>query len=253
VGSRFSIKTAGLMGDTLVAVFPPDNPSGAVIGDGDRISGSPGSGLDQLPDTVNEISKETIAVLSDIREGLLNMNAALAKLDEQVLASENIENFNRTLSRMSRVVTKVDERFLSDANAENLNETLTSLKTTSQHLGEQLEKVGPLLDEAQASVKTIGPTVEEIGKAAAAAREVAETTNSLIQGIQEGDGLLNAIIDDEELKEQFTALIRNLKERGILFYKDKSKPKELGTETGTEPEEEEGTKKRGLFKLFQKP
>ena len=36
----------------------------------------------------------------------------------------------------------------------------------------------------------------------------------------DGDGLLSAILNDPELKENFTALVANLRENGVLRYKD---------------------------------
>jgi phospholipid/cholesterol/gamma-HCH transport system substrate-binding protein len=50
-----------------------------------------------------------------------------------------------------------------------------------------------------------------------------------------GDGLLAALINDPELKNEFSDLISNLKRRGVLFYRDTKAKEEDASQAPSPP------------------
>ena len=105
IGAQFKIDTAGLMGDTYVAVLPPENASesSGEVNPGDTLSGSAGVGI-------GELSDETIIVLRKIQKGLDDLNDSLAKVDDDILSAENIENIETSIASLNSTAIKVQER-----------------------------------------------------------------------------------------------------------------------------------------------
>jgi phospholipid/cholesterol/gamma-HCH transport system substrate-binding protein len=257
MGSGFKISTAGLMGDTFINVIPPEEAIAGFIASGQIVSGNSTSGLDQLPETVDAISKETIAVLRDIREGLGSLNTALAKIDEQVLTAENIENTSTTISRLNSIAIKLEERYVNEVNAVNINETLTTLRIASQKLAEIIDAVPPLINETTNTVKRIGPSVEkfsdEATETAEAFQQLAATLEKLIEEFRESDGAIPMLLNDPQIAEDIKAIIHNHRKHGFLFHKDSfDRDKREGTaDPGSQPQPKE--RKIPFWRKLRKP
>ena len=247
-GAKFKIDTAGLMGDTYVSILPPEKADENVteIAPGDALDGSTSTGF-------GELSDETTAVLRKIQKGLDDLNAALAKIDDDILTSENIENIHTTAASLNSTAIKIQESYVNDVNAENINETLTSLKNTVQMLSEFVESLPPLVKETTDTVKSIGPSVErftdEATETAESFQVLAKSLEALSNDVRESDGAIPMLLNDEEVRENLRALIYNLRKHGLLWYKDSytaasSEAKSLDRD---EPEK----KKKGLLRFFR--
>ena len=233
--ARVSIKTSGFLGDSYVAISPPEIPTTDYLKEGDRIVGVPAGGLSALADSAGDISKRGKAVVDDMREALAELNSALGKLDSGILGEDNLTRFNETLVGLSEAVTKLNKDFLDEENGANLKAALENFKTTSdnlattsQNLVSSSEKIDPIIDKANSAVSkadnAMGKADEGITEITAAARNV----NSAIKKATDGPGLVSALMNDAELREDFEALISNLRETGILRYRDRA-----GSETST--------------------
>lgn len=218
-GATFKIETAGLMGDTFVAILPPESPvdGAGEIGPGDTLSGSTSTGF-------GELSDETTAVLRKIQRGLDDLNGVLAKIDDDILTSENIENIQTTAASLNSTAIKIQERYINDVNAENINETLTSLKGTVQMLSEIVESLPPLIRETTDTVKSVGPSVErfteEATETARSFQTLANSVEALANDVRESEGALPMLLHDSDVRENLRALIYNLRVKGLLFYRD---------------------------------
>ena len=76
------------------------------------------------------------------------------------------------------------------------------------------------IDAAAADLKA---TLASIKSAAASADKALDSAKVLIGKANAGKGALGMLLSDSETAENLKALVRNLREHGILWYKNKSK------------------------------
>jgi ABC-type transporter Mla subunit MlaD len=218
--SKISIESAGFLGDSYVEITPPRTPSNSYLKDGETVVGTPSGGLSALADSAGDLSAAGKEVVDDMRVALSELNSALAKLDSSILGEENLALFNETLAEFSAAVKNLNQNILGEENTESLRVALENFRKTGENLAktsEKLvsssEKVSPILDSAQAAVDKAEGAVTQISSAARRA-DVA------IQRATEGPGLIAALLNDAELREDFEALVSNLRRNGVLRYRD---------------------------------
>lgn len=223
-GSTFKIGKDGLMGDTLIVITPPPKGSSAgFIPEGEVIGGDVGAGLEELQSSAEEIAGQTMDILKEIKVALGDLNHAIGTFDKEILAKENIENFNNALKTLNGSLSKFDTKVLSDTNTSNIEGALKGFKESSEKLSGQIERLGPVLDKASGAFDQIDPTLAEFRTTAAGFTKTADKATAFIDEIQSNKGLLDALLKDEKLREDFVNLIANLEETGILRYKNSEK------------------------------
>lgn len=218
--SRFSIGTEGLLGDSYVAITPPKIPTGRYLKDGASIEGAGAGGLSALADSAGDLSEAGREVVVDMRNALRELNSALAKLDSSVLGEENLTLFNETLAEFNAAIRNLNTEVLGTENTENLRAALANFRETSENLARasdtvarEAERLGPLLESAQA-------TVDRAGDAVGAVADASRKAGAAIDRATDGGGLLAALINDRGLRDDFEALVSNLRNHGILRYRD---------------------------------
>lgn len=236
-GSKISVATAGFLGDSYVAITPPDIPSQDYLADGDRVTGTPAGGLSALADSAGDLSEAGKEVVEDMRTALGELNSALAKLDSSILGEENLIRFNETVIELSEAVKSLNSEVLGEQNSTNLRLALENFRKTSEHvakasenLSASSEKIAPILDSAKSAVDKAEGGIEAMSSAA-------RNADRAITRATEGPGLLAALMNDGELRADFEALIANLRENGILRYRDNA----------DRPDDPPLSERRGLF------
>ncbi len=197
---EFRIRTSGLMGDSYISVEVPDDASSQYFSPGETIAGVSGGDLAALTNTAEELStqarllmEELTAAVADVRGGVENLNSALNKFDNDVLGADNIEN---------------------------VKEAIANFKDLSSNLNETSVKLGPAVDEVKGAVHNANGAFEAAQQIVLQLRPVIEDLEASTNALNDGDGLLNALLNDPALRADFIALIANLREHGVLRYKD---------------------------------
>ena len=68
------------------------------------------------------------------------------------------------------------------------------------------------------------------------ARRTVAAATDLIREAKSGRGLLATMLTDQEMAKDLRALVRNLRERGVLFYRDSAgKPEERSATPPPQP------------------
>ena len=221
-GSKISISTAGFLGDSFVGIIPPETPTTEYLKDGDRVQGSPTGGLSALADSAGDLSAAGKEVVDDMRVAISELTSALAKLDSGILRDENINNFNDSVAELSSAIKNLNENVLSEENTENLRAALENFRktsenfaATSENLKASSEKIDPILDRAKGAIEKADGGIEAIASAA-------RNADDAITRATEGPGLVAALINDSKLREDFEAFVENLRESGILRYRDRA-------------------------------
>jgi phospholipid/cholesterol/gamma-HCH transport system substrate-binding protein len=207
--TKFQVNSAGLLGDKFVEIVPTDefdpakfNPKdpAQVFKPGESIVGAPAQSL-------AEMQKKGEAVLDALKATL-----------------EDLKKSTETLN------TKI----LTDENTTHLTQTFTNLHKTSENFAAASVKIQGVIDNAQSAVDSakktfattesavtdLKPAIAELKPALADSRKVMDGAKNLVNKAGSGPGILPMLLNDRQFAENMRALIYNLRERGVLFYRD---------------------------------
>ena len=171
-GSKFTVGSSGLLGDRFVNVTIPPGQPNAYLPPNAYVDGARETGIDDL-------TREGGALVNDLRGTVQKVDTTVARLNQDTLSSENMENLK--------------------ASMEHLNQATGSLAESSKKLDGVIEKA----DSTMTSAKKAADNLQKVLRAAA-----------------QGNGLVAALLNDQQLANDLHALITNLRAHGVLFYRD---------------------------------
>ncbi len=182
-GSAFQLGTSGLLGDKFVQVQPPPPKE---RGGAMLQHGELVQG--ESPAGLNELTRDGREVL-----------------DELKLATQGLRE----------LINRVNGKLLNDQNTGSIATTLQNIESSTRDLSAFTKK----LDGWGTTAEKV---LEDLSKASTAASGLMDGGNRLIRDLQAGHGLLATLLNDEKLSANVKALVENLRERGVLFYRDQS-------------------------------
>jgi ABC-type transporter Mla subunit MlaD len=217
-GSTFLISSSGFLGDAFVSINPPTTPDpNDLLKNGERVIGTRLEGFGDLTakggDVMDELKKrlkELEEPIKDIRERVLAEKNLKSIDDAFASLSEISSNFKTSMKGLDEVITKAKEA------VEIVKEDAAAAKAPIAKLDGVVQKI----DTAAGELKT---TLSEIRSAAATVNKTFDAAKTLVNKANTGKGALGMLLGDKETADNLKALIRNLRERGILFYKNLSK------------------------------
>src|SRR6476620_7514444 len=184
--SKFTIGSAGLLGDRFVTVTPPAGQPQAYVAHGARVEGARPQGLDEL-------AKEGGALIKDIRGTMAKLDTTVTRLNDQALSKANMEHIQQTFDNLSKTTAALSESSTKiDGVIEKADETMGSAK-------EAADKVQGAVTDAQKTFRSAGRIMDEA---------------------LSGNGLLATLLTNEEVANDLRALASNLRRHGVLFYRD---------------------------------
>lgn len=216
--TKFQIGSSGLLGDKFVEIVPSADFDPAtfnakdeslLIQPGDQIVGTQTGGLEALQRKGEE-------VLESLKNTSEELRVAIASINSGVLVDENQKNLTATF--------------------ENLRKTSESFVAASDTAKTVVADAGKVVAQAQSAVATAGKAMEstqiaasELKLALEDSRKLIASAQATIRMVQAGPGLVPALLADKQMSDDVRAFIANLRERGVLFYKDRSEPKPATT------------------------
>ncbi len=224
-GSRLTIPQQGLLGDSYIAVTRPEPVDAGYHDPGDVLAGSSMTDLGSLQESAGKISVEVESLVKELRKGVKGFDAALERLNTEVLSKDNTENMKTALASLNSSLKKLDEQVLSEENTDNVKHAVANLRSTSDSLAEKVEKLDPILAKGETAVASFGDAANSFKQSGAAFTRAAEKAGRTFGEASDGDGLLAALLNDPKLRDDFKALIGNLRSRGVIFYKDQEPAK----------------------------
>ncbi len=227
-GSSFQINSATLLGDKLIVIIPPEDRNGGFIEPGSRVMGAGPTGLDAIQNNAEMVVKEVLKIVKDAE-------ATLAKLDA---AAGDIQGASKQLGES---MGKINGSLLADKNLARIDRTLENLATTTEQWKAAGDKLDPALAEAREAIQAIQktaagaektlksadqalaavkPALAGIPRAADDFSATARKAGRTLDRIDRGEGLLGALAVDNEVAFDAKVFMRNLKEYGILRYRN---------------------------------
>jgi phospholipid/cholesterol/gamma-HCH transport system substrate-binding protein len=205
--STFTIGSSGLLGDRFVDItMPPEEEQAPALQPGQTVQGKREAGIGELADQGGQMIEE-------IRTAVQTITGVIKRIDTELLTKETLTGVGESVGHLR-------------ATTENL---ATSSGQLEEMLTQTAQKLDTLMDEAAVTVKesqkTMAQGTKTMESAAAAAKEIQGVTADLrkvVADVQRGRGLLGLLLYDEETARNVRALIANLRDRGILFYRDRA-------------------------------
>ena len=237
--AEITIAGAGLLGDKYVSIQVPAGTDPSKVGyllEGETIEGMSAGSLTSLQMKVEELSVRATNALTDVQGGVTRIVSA-------------VDEFEKVARSVNTSVDKLNNGVLSEDNLADVRASMQNLRKTSENFATASEKLGPALDKGSKAMDNIDATLAEIRavfqdlkpvteKVKTSVDRIGDAAISLDKGVRKlttGDGLLPALINDRDLRDEFHALVTNLRHRGVLFYKDTADKEERPRKETSKP------------------
>lgn len=224
--AKFGIGTAGLLGDSFIQIKADNEPNNEFFKPNDHIKGSPSTGLKNMQETAEELARKVDQTLEDLR-------SSLKKINEGALSDAAIRDLNESFKHLNNVVTRLDEKTLTDETSDQIKGAVASFKNAAQAMEQSVHKLDPAIakiDSASGKIddaaSKAGPVLDSANAAMKSIDKNATAVGNTVRDLTKGDGLLPALMKDSQLRAEFQRLVTNLREHGVLFYKDDSGKRE---------------------------
>lgn len=244
MGSKFQINSATLLGDKLIVIIPPINRNSGMIDPDSRLEGAGLSGLDAIQSNAETVTTDVVRIIKDAEH-------TFKKVDEAVVDMRNAS------TQIREATGKINNSMLSDANLDRFSRSLENLSIASERWNATSGKLEPTLDEARAAIVDIRraaagaettltsanqaitdlkPSLERIPKAVDQLTTTTRKAGDALDRIKAGEGLLGALASDNDVTVDFKTFMKNLKDYGILRYKNSvSAPERAKKQEKTQP------------------
>ena len=220
-GSQLKISSIGLMGDSAVDVIPPppEKQTGAVVKEGETLQGT---GAADLNSVAEKVTDEATEVMKDIRAGIAQLNKTIERIQTGLLSEENLKNISASLKQVNDSLEKFDHTVLSEENTTALRDSLALLKTTMRSASSASAKADSALGKFDIAVEQLGPGLKGFAGATKSFDSAADALEALLKEARSGRGVLYALLNNAELRDNIERLAANLRQHGMVFYKDRA-------------------------------
>lgn len=210
-GSTFVISSAGFLGDAFVSINWPANPSTTdFLNDGENVVGIRMEGLGDLTAKGGD-------VMDELKKRLQELEAPIKDIRERVLAEKNLKSIDETLSSLSDFAGNLKNT------TKGLDEVIAKAKDAVETVKDTVAAAKGPIEKVDGAAGDLKATLAEIKNAAGTAGKALGSAKTLMEKANAGKGALGMLLGDRETGDNLKALIRNLREHGVLWYKNKDK------------------------------
>ncbi len=234
--SMIQIASATLLGDKMIVITPPEggNTTGRFIQPGAVLRGGGPSGLDAIQNNAEAVSRDARRLMQEAESTFLKLDSAvddvrivtgrladtLEKINESILSEKNLKHIDGTLANLD---TATGEWAKASA---SLDPTLADAREAIQAIEKAAASADGTFAKASARIDELEPALREVPEAVASISRAADKAGNALDRVESGEGLLGTLAYDREVSDDAKAFIRNLKQQGILRYRDKETPEE---------------------------
>ena len=202
--TNFEVSSSGLLGDKFVDIAPR-------------------KGFD--PKAFDASNPREVLEPGEIVPGA-STGVSLGEL--QASGEDVFEELKVEIQKLTVVTDKINTGILSTENQRNLSETLTNLKGTSEHFNvasQDLDKVvlnaKGAVDSAKQTLGTVNAAAADVLSAIDDVKVTLAAAQQLLTKARTGNGPIATLLNDPQMSQNLKIFVANLRERGVLFYKNK--------------------------------
>src|SRR6266481_6464804 len=124
-----------------------------------------------------------------------------------------VTDLRGTVQKIDTTVDRLNQETLSSANMENLKSSMEHLNQATGALAESSKKLDGVIGQADSTMASAKKAADNLQNAIADTRKV-------LRSAMQGKGLVATLLNDQQVANDLHALISNLREHGVLFYRD---------------------------------
>ncbi len=239
VGTTFKVDSSGLLGDKYVSAAPKDGFDAEKFDPNDPNQvyrpAPEGAALATVKLYDPEDAKQNDPEHPELgyKPGDVIMGAHSKDLTQ--IAAEASKKLTTALDGLQDMINNLKNGALSPASQKDLQDTFASLKVTGQNAAEFSQKLPGIAKSAQETVDKAGQTMNTAKDAAEDLRKTLENARNLLQKASQGDGLIGQLINNKQLADNVNALVLNLREHGVLFYRNSADKSSAASPTPAPP------------------
>lgn len=238
----FQIQSASVLGDKVITVSMPEEISSEVLVSGALLDGAGASGLEAIQTDAVAMAGDARILMADARTSLLKFDAALddirsvagrlsdtvEQINGGVLSEQNVSSLGRTLSNIedasigARNASADLKPVLVDARQaiQQVNRLAEKAEGTFAEIDAQLAHVGPAMEDVPEAVQALARAANKAEGAVGEAEKTFAKAGQTLDTINQGDGLVGTLTQDDEVSTDTKTFIKNLRRHGILGYRD---------------------------------
>jgi len=187
------IYSSSLIGGKQIAIIP-DNESELIAKDGDTLKGEIEKGmLEAMTGGLKPLEQKVLTTLANLDSLVLNLNNVLDDATRENLRL-SVANLNKTLTSFKGASQNLNSMIAT--NKEKINTTFSNLETTSENFSK--------LSDSLAQIET-GKMVKDL-------ENVLTRFNSILDGIEGGEGSMGKLLKDEKLYDNLEGASRQLEQ-----------------------------------------
>jgi phospholipid/cholesterol/gamma-HCH transport system substrate-binding protein len=225
--STIQIASATILGDKMIVITPPAKHTTEYIAPGTILLGGGPSGLDAIQNNAEAVSRDARKLMEDAGTTFVKVDAA-------------VENIRIVAERLNVTLDKVNSSILSQQNLSNIDGTIDNLQKTTGEWAKASAALTPAIQDARQAIASIqkaadgaqgtfagaSQRIDELKPAVDRITDAATRASNTFERVERGEGLLGTLAYDKEISNDAKVFIRNLKQQGILRYRDKETPEE---------------------------
>jgi ABC-type transporter Mla subunit MlaD len=116
---------------------------------------------------------------------------------------------------------------------QNLKSSIEHLNQITGSLVESSKKIDGVIAKADVTLGSTKKAADDFQLTVADARKTIQAAGQVMRAAMTGNGLLATLLTNEEVGNNFRALISNLRSHGILFYRDSAAKAEATRQRAT--------------------
>lgn len=225
VGSVFRIDMQNILGDKYIDIVPPSPPTDQYIQPHETIIGQAESDISKLKNNAVVASEEILAILKRIEKNSGNIDDALINISEAakglskttqlindgLLDQENIQYVKGMLKNM-------------DLTGKKLPGLMEETRTSMAAMKETIRDARGIIAGVEGQMKKLDPAIQEIPTTLTALRKASEHISSVTADARKNQGFLGLLLYDARFRANAQEFIRNLRDYGILRYRNPNEP-----------------------------
>lgn len=225
VGSVFRIDMQNILGDKYIDIVPPSPPTDQYIQPHETIIGQAESDISKLKNNAVVASEEILTILKRIEKNSGNIDDALINISEAakglskttqlindgLLDQENIQYVKGMLKNM-------------DLTGKELPGLMEETRTSMAAMKETIRDARGIIAGVEGQMKKLDPAIQEIPTTLTALRKASEHISSVTADARKNQGFLGLLLYDARFRANAQEFIRNLRDYGILRYRNPNEP-----------------------------
>lgn len=217
-GSVFRVDMQNILGDKYIDIVPPARPTHEYIEPHATVIGQAESDFSKIKNNAVGATEEILKILKQIEKNSDNIDEA-------------IYNIGEAAKGLAQTTKLINEGILNQENLKHMGSVLAQMNKA----GEELPAI---MEETRTSVAAIKDTVQDARKfitgaeekfnnldpTLTALRKASEQIASLTADARKNQGFLGLLLYDARFRSNAQEFIRNLRDYGILRYRNPNEP-----------------------------